>query len=139
MLIFALRMLVAGRARCPLLHEEMDIAAGPLAMEFLAALSIFLMTLGNGSRRRLAVGPPPCHHRMPDEEAILCLVAAAQEDDEERLAAHLCWLVRSERQQAVRGSLRALADMATCAGLRLCSSEAANAGSAAAVRRMAHQ
>jgi len=112
-------MLAAGRARCPALHRDMEIAAGALAGELLAVLSVFLVTIGNSSRRRLAVGHPICRHRTLDEAAVLALIAARQSGDGARVAAHLRWLVLPERREAVAKALAAFADVAGRAGLRL--------------------
>ncbi|MEI9991977.1 MAG: hypothetical protein WDM86_18300 [Rhizomicrobium sp.] len=118
-MVFAWRMLVAGRARCPVLRDELAAAAGAQAMDVLSALSVFLTTLGNGSRHRLCVGPPRCSHRTTDEQAMLALIAAAQDGDEERVAAHLRWLVVPDQRDAVSRSVQALAELADRASLHI--------------------
>ncbi len=118
-LVFAWRMLVAGRARCPVLHDELVAHAGERAMDLLSALSVFLLTLGNGSRRRLSVGHPGCDHRTGDEQAMLALIAAAQDGDDDCLAAHLRWLVLPGRRTAAARSVQALAELAGRAGLHI--------------------
>ncbi|MEI9988575.1 MAG: hypothetical protein WDM86_00935 [Rhizomicrobium sp.] len=73
LLVLAWRMLVAGRARCPMLHEQLAAEVGDHAMGLLSVLSVFLMTLGNGNRRRLSVGPSgmssPHRRRTGDADA----------------------------------------------------------------------
>jgi hypothetical protein len=118
-LVFAWRMMAAGRSRCPALRRDMEEIAGARAAELLCVLKVFLVTLGNASRRRLCVGHPICRHRTPDEEGMLALIAARQNGDDERVASHLRWLILPERREPVSQSLAALADIAVSAGLRL--------------------
>ncbi len=105
LLVFAWRMLVAGRRHCPLLESELSRCAGPNAREILAALSAFLMAISNASRRRISVGPPGCPVITQDERSLLALIGSAASGQRDAVSAHLCWLVRSEHREAVHAML----------------------------------
>jgi hypothetical protein len=102
LLVFAWRMLVAGRQYCPLLEAELSRCAGANAREVLAALNVFLIAISNASRRRISVGHPGCPLITPDERSLLALLGSAASGRSDAVSAHLCWLVRSEHQDTVR-------------------------------------
>ncbi|MEI9889128.1 MAG: hypothetical protein WDN08_22005 [Rhizomicrobium sp.] len=97
-LVFAWRMLVAGRRQCPALHAELAAYAGGETHQVLAGLGVVLMTLGQGSRRPVSVRHPGCAVVTRDERNLLALLAAAQSGDDDLLAARLRWTVRPDCQ-----------------------------------------
>jgi hypothetical protein len=118
-LVLAWHMLAAGRSRCPALRSDMEAVAGCHAMALLSAVEIFLVALGNSSRRRLAIGHPVCLHRTFDEQTILALIAAKQEGNVDRVAAHMRWLVLPGRREIVLETLDTLTAVAARANLTL--------------------
>ncbi|HEY0301201.1 MAG TPA: hypothetical protein VGC36_07715 [Rhizomicrobium sp.] len=118
-LVFAWRMLVAGRPHCGFLHAELEAYAGDEARNVLAGLSAVLMALGQGSRKTISVGHPGCALVTQDERNVLALLATAQQCDEDLLAVRLCWTVRPESQRAALVILQTFAVLLDQIGLRL--------------------
>jgi hypothetical protein len=119
LLVWTWRKMVAGEEGCVLLAREYECLAGARAAELLDAFGIFLVMLGRGSRRTLAVGQPYCVGITNDEGQILRLIAAAQEGRGALVAAHLSWLVRASSAAAVRDLLEKLAALLTVCGVIL--------------------
>lgn len=108
LLVWTWRKMVAGEGDCPLVTREFENLAGDRARDVLGALGNFLLLLGRGSRRVLAVGRPLCAGITNDEGQILRLIAAAQGREAALVTAHLSWLVRGGSHDSVRGALEAL-------------------------------
>ncbi len=119
LLVWTWRKMVAGEAGCPLLIREYEALAGPRAEDMLGAIGTFLLLLGRGSRRTLAVGSPLCAGVTRDEGQMLRLICAAQDGDAALVTAHLSWLVRAGSAQTVRGALTNLSGLLADCGVRL--------------------
>ncbi|HEX4272129.1 MAG TPA: hypothetical protein VHZ32_12110, partial [Rhizomicrobium sp.] len=102
---------------CPLLAGAFGKAGR--GEDILHTLAIFLHVLGKGSRHPLSVGHPGCIGLTADEAQMLALLAAVQARHKALFAAHLCWLVRPECQDAVTIAARVLARLLSLARIRL--------------------
>lgn len=119
LVVFAWRMLVAGRRHCPALRDELEACAEDDAPKVLAGLSAVLLAVGRGSRKPISVGHPGCAVVTKDERDLLSLLSAAQTGDESLLAARLCWMVRLECQLAAAAIVQSFAITMDAVGLRL--------------------
>ncbi len=95
-LLWAFRVLAIGVHDCGLIQRQFDEACGPVGVEALAALTVFVHELGRGGRRKVTLAAPGSLCITRDEQLVLALFAAAQAEDYARLEAHLVWLLASE-------------------------------------------
>lgn len=117
LLVRSWRRFVLGGGPCPLLAGAFrDARHGE---EILHTLAIFLHVLGKGSRHPLNVGHPGAIGLTADEAQMLALLAAAQARHKSLFAAHLCWLVRPDCQDAVTIAARVLTRLLSLARIRL--------------------
>lgn len=98
LLLWTMRVWVAGRDNCPLLAEEFSYHGGSAGEELLEEFLALLKILGRAGRRRFRIAQPDCLSLTGDEKQLLALIAAAQAEKQYVMAAHLHWLVRSEQQ-----------------------------------------
>jgi hypothetical protein len=117
LLMWTWRKLLIGCADCSLLEKEYSSIIG--GGELLRVQVVFLNTVGNGSRRPLAVGHLGYLGVTPDERRMLALIAALQSGHEALLSSHLSWLVRAECRAAVTATGRVLARLLLRYNLRL--------------------
>lgn len=96
MLVWAFRTLAIGAHDCGLVRRQFEDACGPVGVEALAALTVFVGDLGRTGRRRIVLAAPGSMRLTRDEQLILALFAAAQAEDYARLEAHLAWLLAGE-------------------------------------------
>ncbi|WP_332765404.1 hypothetical protein [Phenylobacterium sp.] len=96
MLLWAFRALAIGAGDCRLVRQQFDDACGPVGVEALAALTVFVRELARGGRRKITLAAPGSMRITRDEQLILALFAAAQAEDYARLEAHLAWLLAGE-------------------------------------------
>lgn len=93
MLLWAFRAAAFGAGDCHLIHRQFEDACGPMGMEALTALTVFVRELGVGGRRKVSLAAPGSFRLTRDEQSVLALFASAQADDYARLEAHLAWLL----------------------------------------------
>ena len=93
MLLWAFRAQVFGVGDCDLVRRQFEEACGPLGLEALTALAVFVRELGVAGRRRIVLAAPGSYRLTRDEQSVLALFAAAQDEDYQRLDAHLSWLL----------------------------------------------
>lgn len=96
LLVWSLRRIATGRARCPLIAREFADACGREAERAMAAFGLFFATLARAGRRRLVVSPPGTVGLSTDERLLLAVFASAQAGAAVRLRAHLAWLARAD-------------------------------------------
>ncbi|WP_312160545.1 hypothetical protein [Phenylobacterium sp.] len=93
MLLWAFRAAAFGAGDCHLVRRQFEEACGPLGLEALTALSVFVRELGVSGRRKITLAAPGSYRLTRDEQSVLALFAAAQAEDYPRLEAHLAWLL----------------------------------------------
>jgi len=93
MLLWAFRANAFGAGDCGLVRRQFEETCGPLGLEALTALSVFVRELGLAGRRRIMLAAPGSYRLTRDEQSVLALFAAAQDEDYVRLEAHLTWLL----------------------------------------------
>lgn len=93
MLLWAFRAAAFGAADCQLIHRQFEDGCGPMGMEALTALTVFVRELGIGGRRKISLAAPGSYRLTRDEQTVLALFASAQAEDYARLEAHLAWLL----------------------------------------------
>jgi len=93
MLLWAFRAHAFGAGGCGLIRRQFEDACGPLGLEALTALSVFVRELGLVGKRRITLAAPGSYRLTRDEQSVLAVFAAAQEEDYPRLEAHLSWLL----------------------------------------------
>ena len=93
MLLWAFRAHAFGAGDCRLVRRQFEETCGPMGLEALTALSVFVRELGLSGRRKVALAAPGSYRLTADEQSVLALFAAAQADDYPRLDAHLAWLL----------------------------------------------
>ncbi|HVJ55532.1 MAG TPA: hypothetical protein VM689_23935 [Aliidongia sp.] len=118
-LVCAWRKIVTAGGECPLVYRDFADFCGEDAGEVLATFGTFLRVLAYASRRKLRVGHPGSTDITGDERQILAMLAAAQAGEADLLAAHLCWLARTELRHALTLAIRALGSALGANGLEL--------------------
>ncbi|HEY9233947.1 MULTISPECIES: hypothetical protein [Phenylobacterium] len=93
MLLWAFRAAAFGVADCRLVRRQFEDACGPVGIEALTALTVFVSELAASGRRRVTLAAPGSYRLTCDEQTILALFASAQAEDYPRLEAHLIWLL----------------------------------------------
>lgn len=93
MLLWAFRATAFGAGDCHLIRRQFEESCGPMGVQALAALSVFVRELGQGGRRKVTLAAPGSYRLTRDEQSILALFAAAQAEDYIRMEAHLAWLL----------------------------------------------
>jgi hypothetical protein len=93
MLLWGFRAAAFGVADCRLVRRQFEEACGPLGLEALTALTVFVRELGLGGRRKISLAAPGSYRLTRDEQTVLALFASAQAEDYARLEAHLAWLL----------------------------------------------
>lgn len=93
MLLWAFRAAAFGIGDCRLVRRQFEEACGPMGLEALTALTVFVRELGLGGRRKISLAAPGSYRLTRDEQTILALFASAQSEDYARLEAHLAWLL----------------------------------------------
>ena len=93
MLLWAFRAAAFGAGDCHLVRRQFEESCGPLGLEALTALSVFVRELGLNGRRKITLAAPGSYRLTRDEQAGLAVFAAAQAEDYARLDAHLAWLL----------------------------------------------
>lgn len=109
------RQAALGHANAPKFLRDFRDHCGDAAEGVFEDYFSFLHLLGQGSRRRLAVGHPGCPGMTRDEIQVLALLAAAQAGHGTLFDAHLCWLVpEGPRARISQAALRLAAALADC-------------------------
>lgn len=111
--------MVMGNANCPTLYREFQKRCGARTQSVFEGLFVFLLLLGHGSRRRLAIGHPGCPGLTRHEVQVLSLLSAAQAGHDALFEANLCWLVRSEARAGVGKAAASLAGIFAMCGVSL--------------------
>ncbi len=93
MLLWAFRAAAFGAGDCHLVRRQFEESCGPLGIEALTALTVFVRELGLCGRRKITLAAPGSYRLTRDEQSVLALFAAAQAEDYARLDAHLAWLL----------------------------------------------
>ena len=93
MLLWAFRATAFGAGDCHLIRRQFEESCGPMGVQALTALSVFVRELGQGGRRKVTLAAPGSYRLTRDEQSVLALFAAAQDEDYVRLEAHLTWLL----------------------------------------------
>ena len=93
MLLWAFRAAAFGAGDCHLVRRQFEESCGPLGLEALTALSVFVRELGLNGRRKITLAAPGSYRLTRDEQSVLAVFAAAQAEDYARLDAHLAWLL----------------------------------------------
>ena len=93
MLLWAFRAAAFGAGDCRLVRRQFEESCGPLGIEALTALTVFVRELGLSGRRKITLAAPGSYRLTRDEQSVLALFAAAQAEDYARLDAHLAWLL----------------------------------------------
>jgi hypothetical protein len=93
MLLWAFRANAFGVGGCELVRRQFEEACGPLGLEALTALTVFVRELGLTGRRKVTLAAPGSHRLTRDEQSVLAVFASAQDEDYPRLEAHLAWLL----------------------------------------------
>ena len=93
MLLWGFRAAAFGVGGCELVRRQFDEACGPLGLEALTALTVFVRELGLTGRRKITLAAPGSHRLTRDEQSVLAVFASAQTEDYARLEAHLAWLL----------------------------------------------
>jgi len=93
MLLWAFRAAAFGAGDRHIVRRQFEEACGPLGVEALTALNVFVRELGVGGRRKITLAAPGSHRLTRDEQSVLAVFAAAQAEDYLRLEAHLAWLL----------------------------------------------
>jgi hypothetical protein len=93
MLLWAFRAAAFGVSDCLLVRRQFEDACGPMGLEALTALTVFVRELGVGGRRKISMAAPGSYRLTRDEQTVLALFASAQAEDFARLEAHLAWLL----------------------------------------------
>lgn len=93
MLLWAFRANAFGAGDCHLVRRQFEDSCGPMGLEALTALTVFVRELGLSGRRKITLAAPGSHRLTRDEQSVLALFAAAQAEDYARLDAHLAWLL----------------------------------------------
>lgn len=93
MLLWAFRATAFGVGGCELIRRQFDETCGPLGLEALTALTVFVRELGLTGRRKITLAAPGSHRLTRDEQSVLAVFASAQDEDYPRLEAHLAWLL----------------------------------------------
>ena len=93
MLLWSFRAIAFGRGDCVLVKRQFEDTCGPLAIEALTALSVFVRELAAAGRRKITLAAPGSFRLTCDEQLVLAVFAAAQDDDYVRMEAHLAWLL----------------------------------------------
>jgi len=93
MLLWAFRATAFGAGDCRLVRRQFEEACGPLGLEALTALRVFVRELGLGGRRKVTLAAPGSRRLTRDELCILSVFAAAQSEEYARMEAHLAWLL----------------------------------------------
>lgn len=140
-LLMGLRMIVVGRAECPVLRRMFVELCGPSGDEALTSLFVIVKLVAFRSRRRLSVHAPGCPAISSDELIFLSALAAAQRPEIEGHASEGLWLsslIGAEADSALSGSLRALAGLLTAADQSLDMDGCRPAASAHGQRRSLH-
>ncbi len=96
MLLWAFRATAFGAGDCHLIRRQFEESCGPLGLQALAALSVFVRELGQTGRRKVTLAAPGSYRITRDEQSILALFAAAQAEDYPRMEAHLAWLLADQ-------------------------------------------
>lgn len=121
LVVRAWRTIILGHEGCRALGRSFGCQNG---IQLIEAVATFLRALNHGSRHILDVGHPACPNITfdaitSDERQMLTVIAAAQADDETLLAAHLSWLVRSDRREDVAQAVQALGRLLQARGMYL--------------------
>ncbi len=93
MLLWAFRAAAFGAGDCRLVRRQFEESCGPLGIEALTALTVFVRELGLSGRRKITLAAPGSYRLTRDEQSVLAVFAAAQAEDYARLDAHLAWLL----------------------------------------------
>ena len=93
MLLWAFRATAFGAGDCHLIRRQFEESCGPMGVQALTALSVFVRELGQNGRRKVTLAAPGSYRLTRDEQSILALFAAAQAEDYPRMEAHLAWLL----------------------------------------------
>ena len=93
MLLWAFRASVFGVGDCQLVRRQFEDACGPMGLEALTALTVFVRELGLLGRRKITLAAPGSNRLTRDEQSVLAAFASAQAEDYSRLEAHLAWLL----------------------------------------------
>lgn len=96
MLLWAFRASAFGAGDCHLIRRHYEESCGPLGLEALTALQVFVRELGVSGRRKVTLAAPGSYRLTRDEQSILALFAAAQAEDYVRMEAHLAWLLADQ-------------------------------------------
>ena len=96
MLLWAFRAAAFGAGDCRLVRRQFEESCGPLGIEALTALTVFVRELGLSGRRKITLAAPGSYRLTRDEQSVLALFAAAQAEDYARLDAHLAWLLADD-------------------------------------------
>lgn len=93
MLLWAFRASAFGAGDCQLVRRQFEEACGPMGLEALTALTVFVRELGLLGRRKITLAAPGSYRLTRDEQSVLAVFASAQAEDYPRLDAHLAWLL----------------------------------------------
>lgn len=93
MLLWAFRATAFGAGDCHLIRRQFEESCGPMGVQALTALSVFVRELGQNGRRKVTLAASGSYRLTRDEQSILALFAAAQAEDYARMEAHLAWLL----------------------------------------------
>ena len=96
MLLWAFRASAFGAGDCHLIRRQFEDSCGPLGLEALTALQVFVRELGISGRRKVTLAAPGSYRLTRDEQSVLALFAAAQAEDYGRMEAHLAWLLADQ-------------------------------------------
>ena len=75
MLLWAFRAHAFGAGGCDLIRRQFSDALGPLGIEALTALSVFVRELGLVGKRRITLADPGSYRLTRDEQSVLAVFA----------------------------------------------------------------
>lgn len=93
MLLWAFRATAFGAGDCMLVRHQFEETCGPMGLEALTALNVFVRELGINGRRRITLAAPGSYRLTRDEQSLLAVFASAQAEDYGRMESHLAWLL----------------------------------------------
>ena len=76
MLLWAFRAAAFGAGDCRLVRRQFEESCGPLGIEALTALTVFVRELGLSGRRKITLAAPGSYRLTRDEQSVLALFAA---------------------------------------------------------------